>query len=82
MNVKNLLELYPLSDARITSMIGDENVHTTWRLSDKAGDYILKRYTFPPDAQQTEKLNLSCRLMAHLYARNFPCPKPIQTCDS
>ena len=78
MNLNELLQLYDLSDAKVSSLSENETLHTAWNLSHPFGDYILKCHTFPPDPYQTDKLNLSCRLMAHLYAQDFPCPKPIQ----
>lgn len=78
MNLQELLKIYNLTDAKVANLSDQDTLHTAWRLKHASGEYILKRHTFPPEPSQTEKLNNSCRLMAHLYAHNFPCPKPIQ----
>lgn len=78
MNLQELLQIYNLIDAKASNLSEQETLHTAWRLKHTSGEYILKRHTFPPEPSQTDKLNHSCRLMAHLYAHNFPCPKPIQ----
>ncbi|MBT3603382.1 MAG: phosphotransferase [Candidatus Latescibacteria bacterium] len=78
MNLSKLLQIYNLTDAEASDLSENETLHTAWKLKHTSGEYILKRHTFPPEPSQTDKLNHSCRLMDHLYAHNFPCPKPIQ----
>ncbi len=78
MNLNELLQLYDLAGAEVSSLSEHETLHAAWKLRHTSGEYILKCHIFPPGPDQTHKLNLSCRLMAHLHAHGFPCPEPIQ----